>query len=315
MAVLDFTEIPKPSSGPNRDSFELFGREFLEAIGFEIVEPPDRGADGRRDLIVKECRVGPGGETEVRHLVSCKHLAHSGRSVKPPDEVDLRTRLDLCSCDGFIGFYSTLCSSGLADIFNGYRSKKAFHCKIYDNELIERRLLMDEKGHKIAARFMPRSFAAWAQANLSDNLLTNYDFVRFGTLGPFIHELSINPLNDTRFYDYSGVDLTFFRAATEELDRIVKKFPDGPSRNGSLECLYKLKEFLKKHEEKDESADYLEATKTTIVLMEHCIYLSKTFPDTQLRLFLEGYAHGRAGSRFKSVALDMAVGYDRQRLA
>lgn len=46
MAALDFTEIASAQSGPDRDRFELFAREFFDSEGFRIIEQPDRGADG-----------------------------------------------------------------------------------------------------------------------------------------------------------------------------------------------------------------------------------------------------------------------------
>ena len=54
MAALDYKEIPEAGSGPERDRFELFAREFLISEGFRIAEHPNRGADGGRDLIVEE---------------------------------------------------------------------------------------------------------------------------------------------------------------------------------------------------------------------------------------------------------------------
>lgn len=82
MAVLDFTEISEAHvANGQQDSFELFAREFLAFIGYEIERNPDRGADGGRDIIAREMRSGVGSQTIVRWLVSCKHKAHSGRSV------------------------------------------------------------------------------------------------------------------------------------------------------------------------------------------------------------------------------------------
>ena len=48
--ILDFKEIP-PANGSDgdQDKFELFAREYIEAIGLEIVSGPDRGQDGGRD--------------------------------------------------------------------------------------------------------------------------------------------------------------------------------------------------------------------------------------------------------------------------
>lgn len=37
MPIIDFTEIPLANSGDSKqDTFELFAREFLAALGFEI---------------------------------------------------------------------------------------------------------------------------------------------------------------------------------------------------------------------------------------------------------------------------------------
>jgi hypothetical protein len=144
MAALDFAEIATAQSGPNRDQFELFAREFLVAEGFRIVEQPDRGADGGRDMIVEEDRLGPGGANVVRWLVSCKHKAHSGASVTPADEQNIRDRLGTHRCHGFITFYSTLPSSGLGQTLNAL--KPIFEYLQLDAEAIERKLLDSPRG-------------------------------------------------------------------------------------------------------------------------------------------------------------------------
>ena len=57
MPILDFSEIPEAHIGTGKqDTFELLAREFLEYIGFTTVQGPDRGADGGKDLIVRELR-------------------------------------------------------------------------------------------------------------------------------------------------------------------------------------------------------------------------------------------------------------------
>jgi len=163
MPALDFTEIPSASAGALRDRFELFARDLLEAEGFRILEQPDRGADGGRDLIVEEERLGPGGTNRVRWLVSCKHKAHSGNSVTPGDEQNIRDRLGTYRCGGFIAFYSTLPSSGLGETLNKLRPQ--FECLQLDAEVIERKLLDSPRCRVLAARYMPRSFNAWIQAS------------------------------------------------------------------------------------------------------------------------------------------------------
>ncbi len=159
MGALDFTEIPGAASGASRDSFELFAREFLVEAGYEVAAGPDQGADGGRDLIVIEKRMGPGGLTQIHWLVSCKHYAHGGKSVTPGDEGNIRDRLETHSCNGFMPFYSTLPSSGLGPILDALKS--TYEVIFYDPEHIEWLLLDSPRGRGVAARFMPASFNAW----------------------------------------------------------------------------------------------------------------------------------------------------------
>ncbi|MFM0390777.1 hypothetical protein [Paraburkholderia phytofirmans] len=159
MAALDLTEIAIPTGGKNRDQFELFAREFLSMKGFLVLNDPDRGADAGRDLIVEEIRQGIVGETKVRWLVSCKHKAHSGSSVSPSDEPDIRDRLETHECSGFIGFYSTVPSSGLATKLEALQ--KTNPSLVFDQERIEAELLASREGFILARRFMPISAAVW----------------------------------------------------------------------------------------------------------------------------------------------------------
>lgn len=163
MAALDLAEIPPAHTGNQRDQFELFAREVLVAEGFRVMQDPDRGADDGRDIIVEEDRSGPGGTTVVRWLVSCKHKAHSGASVTPGDEQNVRDRLGTHGCQGFIAFYSTVPSSGLGTTLTSLRPK--FEFLQLDAEAIERRLLDSPKGRAVAARYAPKSFAAWSRAS------------------------------------------------------------------------------------------------------------------------------------------------------
>lgn len=174
MAILRFPEIPPAHSGTERDQFELFAREVLVHEGFTVIAGPDRGADAGRDMIVDEVRRGPGGSSIVRWLVSCKHKAHSGHSVTPADEQNLRDRIETHGCHGLLCFYSTLPSSGLST--NLMALRRQFELNIYDPELIERKLLNNTWGHALAARFMPHSFGKWVQ-NSQRVLVTKTDTV------------------------------------------------------------------------------------------------------------------------------------------
>src|SRR6266702_3437162 len=157
MAKLDFKEIPPADKASGRqDAFELFARDALEAIGFTILLDPSRGADGGKDLIVEEHRVGPLSNTRFKWLVSCKHLAHSSSSVTPDVERNVIERVKSGGCDGFLGFYSTLPSTGLKNLIG---SLPDVDVKLLDHEQIERRLLESSKGHDVIQRFFPASFS------------------------------------------------------------------------------------------------------------------------------------------------------------
>jgi hypothetical protein len=161
MPVLDFKEIAAANAGPDRDAFELFAREFLCYRGFEVAEGPDRGPDAGRDLVVLERRTGLVGGTTIRWLVSCKHFAHSGASVGVTGEQNVRDRVEAHKCHGFMGFYSTLPSSG----FTALLENKTFECVFWDSERIERELFASPDGIALARRWFPVSTARWEQAN------------------------------------------------------------------------------------------------------------------------------------------------------
>jgi hypothetical protein len=164
MSAIDFKEIPEAHLGSGlQDTFELFARDFLGHLGYKIEEDPSRGADGGKDIVVIEERIGVGGATIVRWLVSCKHKAHSGASVSTKDEANIRDRIDANNCHGFIGFYSTLASSGLSITIKGLSSKA--HIQIFDHEKIESFLLNSAHGVHLAKRFFPESIATWIGEN------------------------------------------------------------------------------------------------------------------------------------------------------
>lgn len=157
--ALDFKEIPSANKGGGQqDTFELFARDVLSYLGYRIIEDPDRGADGGRDLIVDEVLQGINSEHTIRWLVSCKHFAHSGHSVSDKDEINIIERLNQHHCNGFMGFYSTLASTGLSGNLSGIE----WHY-IFDNEKIEACILKDLEGQRIAARYFPISFKTYLQ--------------------------------------------------------------------------------------------------------------------------------------------------------
>lgn len=165
MPILNFKEIPEAHKATGeQDRFEFFARDFLEFMGYKIVVSPDRGADGGKDLIVEEKRTGIGGETIIRWLVSCKHQAHSGSSVSANIESNIGDRIEVHGCQGFLGFYSTLPSSGLSTNLQGYRTK--FEVQVFDREKIEKELVYSGEGLKIVERYFPKSFKSWKKESV-----------------------------------------------------------------------------------------------------------------------------------------------------
>lgn len=162
--TLDFKEIPQANEGSGlQDTFELFSRDFFEILGYEIIQHPDRGADGKKDLIIQETRTGLSGTTKIKWLVSCKHYAHSGKSVSDTDEPNILDRISVHNCDGFIGFYSTLPATSLGNNFEGL--KKKTNIQSFDREQIEKILLETPQGLKLASRYFPKSLEQYTLEN------------------------------------------------------------------------------------------------------------------------------------------------------
>lgn len=156
MSIVDFKEIPVANSGSGeQDTFELFARDFLWGLGYEIEEGPSRGADRGKDLIVVEPLFGILSQAKKRWLVSCKHYAHTGGSVIEKDEIDIIGRVDKFKCQGFIAFYSTLPSSGLSATFNDLKDRIAI--EVLDKARIEHFLITEERLRQVLRRYFPNS--------------------------------------------------------------------------------------------------------------------------------------------------------------
>ena len=134
--MIDFKEIP------DGETWELFARDFLEALGFSIESPPDRGPDKGKDLLVTEEVKGKLHRYRFRWLVSCKHFARSNRAVSESEEKNLLERIKSFNADGFIGFYSTISTSNLNQrLFELKKNLEIKDYKIFDRNLIENHLL------------------------------------------------------------------------------------------------------------------------------------------------------------------------------
>lgn len=169
MSVLGFKEIPQANlANGEQDEFELFARDFFVYLGYKIISEPDRGQDGGKDILIQESRTGIGGETKVLWLVSCKHFAHSnlgkGKAVGVDDEINVSDRLSSNKCDGFIGFYSTIASSGLTQKLKGLSEDKHKEFQIFHRGNIEEILFRSLEGLQVARRYFPKSMKLWNES-------------------------------------------------------------------------------------------------------------------------------------------------------
>src|SRR5215213_887573 len=206
MPQLDFKEISQGNvANGDQDTFELFAREFLEMIGYQILSGPDRGSDGGRDIIVQEMRTGVGGTTYIKWLVSCKHKAHSGTSVVLADEQNILDRVTTHGCHGFIGFYSTVPASSLTKMLEGFKARHLnFDFQILDREKIEGILLRTGPGLGLAQRFFPVSYTKWDSSNRDIDLA----MLRVGMPQPVAYKIP----GDDKIYT---------------LEEIMEKYPQG----------------------------------------------------------------------------------------
>lgn len=161
--IIDFKEIPSGNSASGeQDTFELFARDFLESIGFEIISNPGRGADGGIDIKVRETRHGINEQTSIIDwLVSCKHYAKSGKSINTDIEKDILDRVKSNNCQGFIGIYSTIPSEGLNKKLKGISNEIPF--QIFDSKKIENLLLGFKKREELFLRYFPNSYINWKE--------------------------------------------------------------------------------------------------------------------------------------------------------
>lgn len=186
MPRIDFREIPAPAEpSSDIDAFEKFCREFfLHVFQWTVCIQPARGVDAGLDLQLKDIAGN-------RCLVSCKHFARSQRSVGRNDEQDILDRLYEHDCSKFIGFYSTMASTGLREKLTRLRERRGVQFEIYDSEMIERSLLEGTRGFDVAKRFFPESVA-----NVAPRIVT-----LLPTYGP---QDAISCSGRWKFFDSSG---------------------------------------------------------------------------------------------------------------
>lgn len=157
--TIDFKEIPPANESDFPDAFELFARDFFEALGYRIIRGPGRGPDKGIDLLIAEERKGIDGSSTFQFTVSCKHYAHSGASVGK-EESDFSDRVVREGSQGFIGFYSTVPSTPLISRIEDMKSKtpEFKEYRLFDYAEIEKRLTLNSKMLSVYKQHLPGSY-------------------------------------------------------------------------------------------------------------------------------------------------------------
>lgn len=113
--------------GMDSDEWEFFAVDFLASLGFNIERYPSRGPDGGRDGLVSfNAKI---------YLVSCKHFSYSNKAVGVNDEQSIVDRMIQHGASGFIGFYSTMLSTGLDERMTQLRAA-GYDIVVYDGNSI-----------------------------------------------------------------------------------------------------------------------------------------------------------------------------------
>ena len=147
--VIDLKEIP------NDHAFENFCMHLLDEMGLHIPVQPAVGPDGGRDIICEEpSRFGSRG---YRWLVSCKHYAHSGRSVGVSDDAAHANKLVEHGCNGFMFFFSTPFSEGFRTSVDKVCNQINSQSRIFNCYEIEKILLSSPRFYPLIRQYLPNS--------------------------------------------------------------------------------------------------------------------------------------------------------------
>jgi formylglycine-generating enzyme required for sulfatase activity len=168
---IDFTQI---ESG---EEFELLCEDLLQAMGFSIVQPPARGPEGGKDLIISEIVRDRMGFTEERKtLIQCKHRAQSGKAVGFGEVANYRDVMDQYQVQRYLLITSTLPTEDLRTKFEATSNKGDYVALIWSKGDLAR--LLDEHPG-VRERYFPSEVIptpAGALAERVEGLLTVMGF-------------------------------------------------------------------------------------------------------------------------------------------
>ena len=132
--MIDFKELPEDGI-----KFEQLSRELLKRSGFEV-HWTGVGQDNSRDLIIIEKAEGTLAPFKRKWLVSCKHFAHSNKSVGLSDIQNITDQCAAIDATGFLLVCSTQPTSSVIRRFEEIENQGKLILRYWDSIEIEKRL-------------------------------------------------------------------------------------------------------------------------------------------------------------------------------
>lgn len=132
--MVDFKELPDDGI-----KFEQLIRELLVLEGYNT-HWTGVGQDGGRDLVVVEKLTGDLSEYKRKWLISCKHFAHSGKSVGKDDIGDITADCNAIGAEGYILVCSTQPTANLITRLEEVKNSQKIITKFWDSIEIEKKL-------------------------------------------------------------------------------------------------------------------------------------------------------------------------------
>lgn len=151
--MLNYKELPVDGT-----LFEQLVREMLIRTGFEV-HWTGVGADGGRDLVATERTEGLLAPFKRKWLVSCKHKAHSGKSVVMADVIDITDACKAVDATGFMLVCSTQPASSVVRRLEEISQHGELLTVFWDGVEIEKRLNVPEL-FPLIYQFFPESSRA-----------------------------------------------------------------------------------------------------------------------------------------------------------
>ena len=135
MSTVNFKDLP------NGTKFEQLIRELIHREGYDDITWTGQGPDGGRDLLFSENLVGSLSQCNRRWVVSCKHNAHSGKSVGISDIDGIIDSCKSVKAGGFILACSTHPSAAVVTRLKEIQENNEIITKIWDGVHLTNKLI------------------------------------------------------------------------------------------------------------------------------------------------------------------------------